>query len=76
MHSVLLANQVPVWYEARSLASLLFRCLLLVSALCLPSFLGNTVPFLYLHCPRLRSIPHSEPSLAAGVRGDGEQGEE
>lgn len=74
--SALLANQVPVWYEARSLASLLFRCLLLVPALCLPSFLGEMVPFPYLHCPRLRPTPHPEPSLAAGVGGDGEQGEE
>lgn len=76
MLSGLLANQVPVWYEARSLASLLFRCLLPVPALCLPSFPEEMVPLSYLHCPRLRATPHPEPSLAAEVGGDGEQGEE
>lgn len=75
MLSGLLVNQVPVWYEARSLASLLFRCLLPVPALCLPFLLEETVPLIST-LPRLRATPHPEPSLAAGVGGDGEQGEE
>lgn len=73
-----LASQVPVWYEARSLVCL-FRCHLLVPVLCLPSFLGERVPILISAFPQAQP-PHThtraQPCSAAGVGGDGEQGEE